>query len=640
MKKRNKNILIGAMALGIVFNTQLVMQAKNKDASSKKPVEAEKILPEALNIQTDKAYDQSLTVKDIEITGNHLITKDMILKNMNTKVGSYFNREYIKNDLKNIYDIGYFTEKIKAVPETTEDGVVLKIVLEENTPVTGISFVGNTVVSSQEIADIFSSQYGMPQNIVELNKSIEKLEEFYASKGYVLARVSKVSDDPDGILNVEINEGEIDKISITGNTRTKDFVIKRNILTSSGSIYNENILKQDLARVYGTQAFSDVRRTIVPSTENPEKYNLSIEVDEKRTGSISLGGGIDTGTGLFGTIGYNERNFRGRGQKLSANLMTGSGQITSDKDTTRRANVQFEVNFTEPRLRGTLNTLDVGVFARDFASFHVPLAIEQRIGTELQLSRPVKDIPNLAAGFGLGLESIKIKEGDYTQISSYFAKKGYDISNRSKQLKGGTFVSLGPSLAYDTRNSLYNTRDGWFMSTDLKEYVKVSGDSESFGKLSFKVRRYVPVAKESTLMFSGKLGRKVTGEMPDFASFRMGGATSVRGFREGEVGVGEGMMFASLEYRTPIPFIDKVTKIGFFRDMRIASFLDAGKVYDEYLSNVLFDRPGYGISAGGGLRINVPGVGPIKIDYGIPLTKTGTENTKSGRWNIDFGDRF
>ena len=98
-------------------------------------------------------------------------------------------------------------------------------------------------------------------------------------------------------------------------------------------------------------------------------------------------------------------------------------------------------------------------------------------------------------------------------------------------------------------------------------------------------------------------------------------------------------MLATAEFRTPIPFVDKVTDISFFRDMRAAFFLDAGTVFKETLTNQIFNRPGYGISAGTGLMVNVPGLGPIRVDYGYPLTSVGAGNRK-GRFTFGFGERY
>ena len=179
---------------------------------------------------------------------------------------------------------------MKAIPVNNSDGTVtLKIVLEENTPVTDFNNRRQHSHLYREILTYLLPMKGKPQNIAELNEAIAKIQDCYSSKGYILARIDSVTDDPDGTVNISIKEGTINKIMIAGNEKTKDYVIERNVLTEPGQIYNENLLKEDLVRLYATQAFKDVTREIEP-TEDPDKYDITINVDEQRTASISVGG--------------------------------------------------------------------------------------------------------------------------------------------------------------------------------------------------------------------------------------------------------------------------------------------------------------------------------------------------------------
>lgn len=636
----NKLIFIIILCLNFVILNATTSYANNnnKNDDDKEFIQANTINPQELNNVQNKSYDEGVTIKEIDVRGNHLITSDAIKAKLNLKVGSKFDKNTVQQDLQSIYNMGYFTDKLKAVPESSSDGIKLRIEVEENAPVTGFNISGNKVISTADLAKIFNSQTGLPQNIEELNKSVEDIEKLYASKGYVLARVKKIYDDPDGMINIEINEGVIDKVKITGNVKTKDFVIKRNMLTSSGTVYNENILKQDLSRLYNTQSFSDVRRVITASPTDPDKYQLTVEVDEKRTGTISVGGGVDTNSGVFGSLGYNDPNFKGNGQQVSVAGSLGTGMLLSNSDTIKRTSMQLEANFVEPRFKQTLNSLSLSAFARDYASYQVPLGIERRIGSEIAVSRPIKKVPHLAGSVSMGVENVNVSEGDYDSIADLFARKGVNIGERAKELQGGTFVSLGPSLVYDTRNNVLNPTSGWYASSSLKGSMAVAGDSGSFGTLDASVRRYIPIGQKSTFTIGAKAGTNLIGDMPEFATFRLGGSSTVRGFREGMVGNGRGFMLASAELRTPIPFVDKITKINFINSMRTAFFLDAGSIFKESTTDYLFDKPGYALSAGMGLRLNMPGLGPVKIDYGVPLTSISGKRT--GRFSFGFGDRW
>lgn len=206
----------------------------------------------------------------------------------------------------------------------------------------------------------------------------------------------------------------------------------------------------DLMRLYGTQAFKDVKRTIERSEENPERYDVTIHLEEQRTGTISIGGGLDTATGLFGSAGFTENNFRGMGQRISLNVLAGTGVIMADSSTLNRANLQAEISWFEPKLKGSDNSLMVKAFGRDFASYQIPLAIEQRYGIEATISHPFKEYKNLSGSFGIGLENVDVKEGDYNQILGLYNAHRIPISERAKQLQGGVFLTLSPSLIYDT----------------------------------------------------------------------------------------------------------------------------------------------------------------------------------------------
>lgn len=376
-------------------------------------------------------------IKNIEITGNRLIDTDTVYRQMELKPGDAFSAEVVQQNLKSIYNMGYFSEKIKAVPVKLDDNnIKLKIIVEENLPVTDFMIEGNESISTGEILKILEPMLEKPQNIHDLNDAIEQIQDLYASQGYILARVTNVTDDPDGTVNLTIDEGTINSIIIQGNKKTKEFVVRRNVLTQPGTVYNENLIKMDLMRLYGTQAFKDVKRTIERSEENPERYDVTIHLEEQRTGTISIGGGLDTATGLFGSAGFTENNFRGMGQRISLNVLAGTGVIMADSSTLNRANLQAEISWFEPKLKGSDNSLMVKAFGRDFASYQIPLAIEQRYGIEATISHPFKEYKNLSGSFGIGLENVDVKEGDYNQILGLYNAHRIPISERAKQLQG------------------------------------------------------------------------------------------------------------------------------------------------------------------------------------------------------------
>lgn len=587
---------------------------------------------------TSSVSKENKTIKNIEFYGLNSVPQSEITDKMQMKAGEEYTREKMQADLKTIYETGYFTEKMKAIPTTNPDGTVsVKIVVEENIPVKDFTIEGNSVISTEDILATLTGMKGKPQNITQLNIAISKIQELYQEKGYILARIDSVTDDPDGTINISIKEGIIDKIMIEGNEKTKDYIVARNILTEPGMIYNENLIKEDLVRLYATQAFKDVTREIEPSEEIPDAYDITIKIQEQRTASISVGGGLDTVTGLFGSMGITENNFRGRCERLSLTGLVGTGVILNDSSVKDHMNIQAELSYFKPYFYNADTSLNTRIFFRDFGSYQVPLAVERRYGGEVTLAHKLKFNRHATATFSLGAENINVKEGDFNGISALYRRYNIPISERAKQLEGGLFLSLSPALLYDTRDSATVTRHGTMASLRFDENIGLNGFDKTNGKLTGMIKQYIPVAKKSSLSFTVKGGGAIHGDIPEVMAYRLGGPYTVRGFKMSGVGTGNAFIMGSAEFATPIPFLDR-TRIAFLNNLRFTVWADAGKVFDGTITNQLYDRPMYAVSAGVGLKVFIPGMGPLSIDYGIPLTNPGSNGSKNGYFTFGVGD--
>ena len=578
-------------------------------------------------------------IREIEVLGTNVIKPAVVLSKMNMHKGDPFDADMVQRDLKTIYEMGFFTEKMKAIPVENSDGsITLKILLEENIPITNVEISGNTVIATEELMPLVVPIIGKPQNIEIVNQAIERLNEYYASKGYILARVDSIYDDPDGTVNIELKEGKINKILIAGNQKTKEYVITRNILTEPGMVYNENQIKEDLVRLYSTQAFKDVNRSIDVSPDDPDKYDITIVISEQRTAAITVGGGLDSSTGVFGSMGISDNNFRGLNQRVSLSGLVGTGVIMSDTTVKRHMNFQTELSFFEPYFLNADTSLMSKIFFRDFGSYNVPLAIERRIGVEGTISHRLKSNPRLTSSFTVGVENVDLREGDWDRIRNMYLGKRQDISQRAQQLEGGLFLTFSPGLRYDSRDSALNPRNGVLATARYDEAFCMDGFEKTYGKLTGMIKKYLPIARKSSLSFTAKAGGRIHGdEMPEFAAFRLGGPYTVRGFKINGVGTGTGYVMGSVELATPVLFLDRL-KVNFFQNLRMTFFVDAGKVFGSYISDRMYDRPMEAVTAGVGLKLYIPGVGPLSVDYGIPLTPCGSYGNKNGYFTFGVGD--
>ena len=425
--KRLKLITIFAFLLGIfLVSGAAIAQEDFSDAE----------ITEIINDETESTSPAPSYINDIEILGANIIKPEFILSKMTLKKGELYDKDVMQQDLKSIYRLGYFTERMKAVPVKNENGTIsLKVILEENIPITDFTVEGNTVVASEELLQYLLPLKGKPQNIAEINSAMEKINACYYSKGYILSKIDSVYDDPDGTLNLSITEGKINKIIITGNEKTKEYVIERNIMTEPGTVYNENIVKQDLVRLYSTQAFKDVNRTIEVSEDDSDKYDVTIELKEQRTASVSIGGGIDSATGAFGSLGISDNNFMGKNQRVSLMGLVGSGVLMSDSSIKSHMNYQAELSFFEPHFLNADNSLMSKLYYRDLGSYTIPLALERRIGFESTLAHRLKNNPRMSGTFTAGVEHIHLSEGDAASIENLYLKHGLNIADRAKELE-------------------------------------------------------------------------------------------------------------------------------------------------------------------------------------------------------------
>lgn len=636
---KRKRIILFISAI-LALNT-LAVRAESVTSSDTKIIPSAKVksvkVTKSKKDKNEEIIQETVYIKDIEIIGTNVVKPEYVINRLQLQRGDEFSRDLIQTDLKTIYQMGFFTDRMKAIPLQNPDGsITLKLYLEENTPVTGFTIEGNNAIATSEILQFLEPLKGEPQNIAEINSAIEKIQEYYSSKGYILTRVDSLYDDPDGTINIHLNEGEINKIMISGNEKTKDYIITRNILTEPGTIYNENVIREDLVRLYATQAFKDVKREIEPAEDNPEKYDVIIKVEEQRTASVSIGGGLDSATGIFGSVGIADNNFRGLNQRVGLNILGGSGVVLNDASIVNRMNIQAELSFFEPYFLNADNSLMSKIFFRDFGSYQIPLAIERRIGAEATIAHKIKGNKNLTGTFSLGLENVNVREGDESMIANLYAQHAIPISERAKQLEGGTFLSLSPGLIFDTRDNAINPRNGVLANLRLDEDIAVDGFDKTYGKITGSVKKYIPIGKKSSLSFLGRAGGKFHGEMPEVMAYRLGGPYSIRGFKMSGVGTGDSFLMGSMELATPIPFLDKL-KVQFLDNVRMTFFVDAGKIFNPNVTDTIYDRPMQAITAGIGLKVYIPGMGPLSVDYGMPLTNPGASGSR-GYFTFGVGD--
>ena len=253
--------------------------------------------------------------------------------------GSKVTSEEVKKDLDRIYSTGWFSgarvESLKS-----DLGIQLLVKVEPNPILNKITVLPiEKKLPNKKLKEIFNNDFGKTLNLNTLQLRIKEMKKWYNSNGYSLARISGPSRvTNDGIVQLNIQEGlvsgiEINFIDEEGNTedekgkllkgKTKKWVIKRELSTKVGDVFNRSRLESDIKRLYSTKLFNDVKVTLKPVTSEPNKIKILLGITEQRTGSLTGGLGYSGAQGVFGQIGLQESNLVGRSWSSNMNLTYG-----------------------------------------------------------------------------------------------------------------------------------------------------------------------------------------------------------------------------------------------------------------------------------------------------------------------------
>ncbi len=599
-------------------------------------------------------FDRAVTVNRIEVTGNQMVPTDVILDNMKTKVGSKFSRRKIAYDLQSLNNLGYFDrDKLMAVPiPKGEEGVVLRIQVVENRPITGLIIKGNELVDKTQIEEFLTPLVGMPRSTTQIRTAVEKIEKVYHDKGYLLASVTELHFDPDGFLTVSVDEGKIDKIEFEGNERTKEDYLKRTLPKNlaEGQAYNEESIVKYMEGLQRSGFFKEVKREVKPSPEDPSKHILSFKVEEQRTKSLNVGTGLGTLNGFFGTLSFTDPNFRGQGENLSFTGQAGTGLLTAiDGDTggrfARRGNYMFSANYADPFVGNSDVSFGLNGSAQQFGSWIVDSTVQRTVRGGVTVGTPLKWGKNerWSLQTGLTLSDNRLTNFGTTardKLLTSLAEEGKSFADasaeadriRRKQLVEGTYFDLTPSLIYRNFNE---EGTGWRNTFFGGPSVGIGG-AGSYLSAGADIRRYVKLTEDGWYFKNAAHAESLLGDPASFRNLKMGGPYGMRGYRQfRDIGIGTTMLSNTAELS--IPFTIPKNPI---KDTKLVLFNDLGFVAGQSRLNSLYDRKSIAASIGAGLEFSIPFLGPMRVDYGIPLFRVDNKSFWSGRVHINVGSQL
>ncbi len=486
-----------------------------------------------------------------------------------------------------------------------------------------VSYSGGQVLSEEEITRNLKIKPGAIYSPQAVRTDIRSIQDQYGSRGYIDFQAgADTSPGGKGIIDVafRLEEGVqsyLELIHISGNTRTKDKVIRREIAVAPGDVFNTVRVDASKQRLQNLNYFSKVE-AYPGDTLVPGRKDLNITVEEKRTGSLNFGAGFSSIDSLLGFAEITQSNF----DVLNWPHFTGGGQKFRMRAQYGTRRQDFVLSLTEPYFLDYKISLGGELFYRD-ASFVSSVYSERRYGFDLNSRKALNQFTFVRVGYRL--ENVGIHDVDEDASQQIHDEEGDRLKSQ---------ISAG--ITYDTRDSVFLTRKG--ERIDFQTYVAggpLGGDTQIYG-FSLEGSKYFNLPWDTILTLNAEVANVSTwgggDRVPIFDRLYLGGANNLRGFKFRDVGPkdedgeplgGQSLVRATIEYTFPV--VEKV---------RGAVFYDVGAV-----SSDSYDfGSGFNSDIGIGLRLDLP-IGPIRIDYGVPIT-SDRFNDSGGKFNFNIGYQF
>ena len=590
-----------------------------------------------VGIELNVTQGTRATIEKFTISGANIYAEEKLLKLFNIGepdmflINSFTNKDLFTDDdfakgidllTNNYFDSGYLDFSIVNIDSSLDENkekISIDIEISE-----GIQYKLGKITFAGELGDIdikklnaiITMNEGDIFNRNTIINNIQSLTDNYADKGYAFVEINPITSEFLDLVDVnfEITLNKkiyINRISISGNTRTQDDVIRREIGISEGGLYSRAALRKSLLKLRRLGYFSDVQISTSEVEGANDKINIGFDVKETQTGSVSLSMSHSNNYGVSFGAGIKEKNIFGSGNTLNAEL-----KVSQSFN-------KISVYFMNPNFNDENHSISIGVFKSeinddDIAAnsyeidttglnfgYGVPLSDDTRINTDLEYSK--NDIKCSALFSGIGYEPNQC------------------ISKKNDEFKANF------NWGQNTLNNYLYPTDG--VNNSLAAGISLPLGDYRYFNISANHASYRPINESTTLKLTGNfnLSKGYSGkELPFHKRHFGGGSGSVRGFGNKTLGPlypngkakgGELSILGSANLITPAFFFDDNEK------MRMSVFIDTGNIYDKS-SNIKLDD--LRMSAGFGFAYLSP-IGTIGAFLSTPILK------KSGDIIEDFG---
>ena len=579
-------------------------------------------------------------IKQIKITGNKEYSDKKLTKNFETALpiwymfwsdSGVYSSPMLTGDIESLVSfyqnkgfMDFTIESTQVALSKNKEEVYITININEGEQyvISKINVAGKLIVPIEEIADLIVISTGEYLSRAKILHTSDRIKARLSEEGYAFARINPVPEKQEGTNKVEINfyidpgnRAYVRRINIMGNATTQDEVYRRELRQMEGGWYSASAIELSRSRIQRLNYVDKVRFEEVPVPGTSNQVDLNILIEEKQSGSFSVGAGIG-GDGVAVDLGISQDNFLGFGSKVSFNINTAKTSTAygfnfynpyHNLDSVSRS-FGFNLEETKTDNSNTTSSYEADRMAIDY-NYGLPMTENNRINLTLNYLS----------------WDIRATERSPTEITNFIAANGSTFDN----------FSFNIDYSIDTRNRGSFTTSGFM--TVLGTEVMVPGSDLEYYKIYFKTDSYFEINKEKDIVLRLKgttrygQGYGGTDGLPFYDKFRAGGKKTVRGYEKnslspldsfGKAIGGDFMVAGTAEiiFRPPVEI----------NGLRTAFFADFGRAFKDYDDFTFGDLKG---SAGLQIRWVSP-FGGISVSWSVPINDEQSDKVEGFQFNL------
>ncbi|HWQ37632.1 MAG TPA: outer membrane protein assembly factor BamA [Burkholderiales bacterium] len=526
---------------------------------------------------------------------NDQYSKPKLQADLETLRSFYLNQGYLEFSID--------STQVSISPDKQDIFITINLTEGGKYRVADVKLAGELIVAEEELRRLVRLRKGEVFSRERLTETTKLIGDRLGNEGYAFAQVNAVPEinreKGEASFTLYVDPGRriyVRRINISGNTNTRDEVIRRELRQMESAWYSTEKLNRSRQRVDKLGFFSDVQIETPAVPGVADQVDVNIKVTERATGNLTLGVGYSTAEKVVLSAGISQQNIFGTGNALSLQINTGS------------INQTYALSYTNPYFTddGVSRGFDVYRRDTDVSSLSISSYNTSTLGLGLRFGVPVTEYDTI--NYGLAYEQTKIG------ILEDTPQRFVDFVNTFGETTDNYLGTAG--WARDQRDSIIYTTRGRYQR--LQAEVGLPGADLTYYRLTYQHQWYYPLTQNLTLLLNGQIGYAEGYDdkpLPFFKNFYAGGVHSVRGYATATIGPkdsngdaigGKRQLIGNFELLFPFPGLEKD------KSVRLSAFVDAGLAGEKYDTNELRYSTGLAFSW-------YSPVGPLKLSFGRPI---------------------